>query len=136
MALFGSKKNTLAKKPAPKKEVSKAALPESSKLKAQSSTPSAVMLDAKDVLIRPRVTEKAANMTAQGIYTFDVRQNATKKDVATAVKKLYKVTPRKITVVNTPAKRVPLKKKRGFGKTTASRKALVFLNKGEQINFS
>ena len=129
MALFASKKNTPAKKPASKKAMVASAAPAEVKN-------ASVMLDAKDVLMRPRITEKAANMTAQGIYTFDVRMNATKKDVAAAVKKLYKVTPRKITVVNTPAKRVPLKRKRGFGKTTASRKALVFLKKGEQIQFS
>jgi large subunit ribosomal protein L23 len=129
MALFGSKKNTPAKKAAPKKEAKAVVAPSEKKTDA-------VMLDAKDVLLRPRVTEKAANMTAQGIYTFDVRKSATKKDVAAAVKKLYKVTVVKVTVVNTPAKRIPLKRKRGFGKTTASRKALVFLKKGEQIQFS
>ncbi len=130
MALFGSKKNTPAKKTASKKEAAVASVAEAQVKNAS------VVFDAKDVLMRPRITEKAANMTAEGIYTFDVRMNATKKDVATAVKKLYKVTPRKITVVNTPAKRVPLKRKRGFGKTTASRKALVFLKKGDQIQFS
>lgn len=129
MALFGTKKNTPAKKDAPKKEVK--AVPAETK-----SASATVMRDAKNVLIRPRITEKAANMTANGIYTFDVRMNATKKDVADAVKKLYKVSVVKVTVVNTPAKRVPLKRKRGFGKTTASRKALVFLKKGEQIQFS
>lgn len=128
MALFGSKKNTPVKKEAPKKEVAAKSAPAEKK--------GTVVLGMKEVLLRPRVTEKAANMTAEGIYTFDVRMNATKQDVAAAVKKLYKVTPRKVTVVNTPAKRVPLKRKRGFGKTTASRKALVFLKKGEQIQFS
>ena len=128
MALFGSKKNKVDVKDAPKKEAVKPA--------PLSEKKAAAAVSMKDVLMRPRITEKAANMTAVGVYTFDVRKSATKKDVAAAVKKLYKVTPVKVRVVNTPAKRIPLKKKRGFGKTTASRKALVFLKKGEQIQFS
>jgi large subunit ribosomal protein L23 len=95
-----------------------------------------VVSGMNDSLIRPRITEKAANMTAMSVYTFDIRKDATKKDVADAVKKLYKVTPIKIHVVNTPAKRVAMRKKRGFGKTTATRKAYVFLKKGEEISFT
>ena len=129
MAIFGSKKNTTAKKGAPKKEAAKVSAPKEVK--------AAVVADGiKDVLLRPRITEKAANMTVNHVYTFDIRQSATKRDVATAVAKMYKVTPVKVTVVNTPAKRVALKRKRGFGKTTASRKAYVTLKKGEQIQFS
>ena len=75
-------------------------------------------------------------MTANGVYTFDIRKEATKKDVAMAVSALYKVMPIKVNVVNTPAKRVQMRKKRGFGKTSASRKALVFLKKGDTIRFS
>jgi len=135
MALFGSKKNTGKTQNAKRKTQN--AVQE--KKTASSEVSRSTLHDTRstsDVLIRPRITEKAANMTAQGIYTFDVRQSATKKDVAAAVKRLYKVTPVKITVVNTPAKRVKMKIRRGFGKTTASRKALVFLKKGEQIQFS
>ena len=75
-------------------------------------------------------------MTAQNVYTFDVRASATKKDVASAVIKLYKVTPVKVRMVNTPAKVVRMRTKRGYGKTTASRKAYVYLKKGEEIQFA
>jgi large subunit ribosomal protein L23 len=70
------------------------------------------------------------------VYTFDIRKNATKRDVAAAVKKLYKVDPIKVTTVNTPAKRVRMKTRRGFGKSTAGRKAYVTLKKGQEIQFS
>jgi large subunit ribosomal protein L23 len=128
MALFGSKKNKEEKK-----EVSKAA-PKKEKAVAVASEKKAPTGAVKDVLLRPRVTEKAANLTSQNVYTFDIRQDATKRDVADAVKKLYKVHPVKVTVVNTPAKRVRMRTRRGFGKTNAGRKAYVFLKKGEQIN--
>jgi large subunit ribosomal protein L23 len=94
------------------------------------------VVGVKDVLLRPRITEKAANMTSASVYTFDIRVDATKKDVTDAVKKLYKVTPVKVNVVNIPRKKVAMRKKRGFGHTAATRKAYVFLKKGEEINFS
>jgi len=131
MAIFGSKKNTEKKAPAKKAAAKKEAAP-----KAAASEKKAAAVEVKDVLVRPRVTEKAANLTSQNVYTFDIRMDATKREVAAAVAKLYKVTPIKVTVVNTPAKRVRMRSKRGFGKTTASRKAYVFLKQGEQITFS
>jgi len=125
MALFGSKKKKEEKKETPKKE---------KPVSAPKETKASVAVEVRDVLLRPRITEKAASLTSGNVYTFDIRQSATKKDVAAAVKKLYKVTPIKIAVVNTPAKRVRMRTKRGFGKTTASRKAYVYLKQGEQIN--
>lgn len=128
MALFGSKK----KKEEEKKTETKSAAKASTRTKA-SATPSVA---APNVLVRPRITEKAANMTSSNVYTFDVVKTATKTQVATAIKAIYKVTPVKVNVVNTPAKRVRMRRKRGFGKTTATRKAYVYLKKGEEIQFA
>jgi large subunit ribosomal protein L23 len=90
----------------------------------------------KDVLLRPRVTEKAASMTSSNVYAFDVTMDATKKDVAAAVHALYKVIPFKVNVVNVRAKRVRMRRKRGYGATRSSRKAYVFLKKGDSISLS
>ena len=95
-----------------------------------------VVSGLNDSLLRPRITEKAANLTTMHVYTFDVRMDATKKQIADAVKKLYKVTPLKVHVVNTPPKKVAMRKKRGFGKTSATRKAYVTLKMGEEIQFA
>ena len=131
MALFAPKKKvSVAKSSAVKSEK---VVSESSKLKAIHSSAS---VSIAGVLRRPRITEKAANMTVQNVYTFDIDMRATKGQVMEAVKTLYKVTPRKVNVVNTPATRVRLKKKRGFGKTPASRKAYVFLKKGDEIQLA
>jgi len=128
MAFFGiGKKNTV-------KKTSKAEVPK--KAAAVSVAPKIIVAGIKDVLLRPRVTEKAANLGSDNVYTFDVHQSATKKEIIDAVKALYKVVPQKIRVVNTPAKRVSMRKRRGFGKTSRSRKAYVFLKKGEQINIA
>ncbi len=130
MALFSSKKKTEEKK-TEAKPVVRAKAPARTRV---SSAAAAVV--APNVLIRPRITEKAANMTATNVYTFDVVRTATKTQVIAAIAAIYKVTPVKVNVVNTPAKRVRMRRKRGFGKTTATRKAYVYLKKGEEIQFA
>lgn len=132
MAIFNTKKNT-KKADAPKAEMKSVEAKAPAAKKAD--RPSA-LAEYANVLVRPRITEKAANMTAGGVYTFDIRKDATKRDVIKAVSALYKVVPVKVNVVNTPAKRVKMRRKRGFGKTAATRKALVFLKKGDTIRFS
>jgi len=126
MALFGSKKKEEKKEVAPKAEAKPA--PAAHGAAGAGTLP--------HVLLRPRITEKAANMTAANVYTFDVVASATKKQVADAVKALYKVTPVKVNVINVRGKKVSMRRKRGFGKTAATRKALVFLKKGEEIQFA
>ncbi len=130
MALFG-----IGKKKEAKKEVAKES-PKAVKASSKTSSKTPVVVGLKDVILRPRVTEKAANLTSMNVYTFDVRQSATKHDIVRAVKKLYKVTPMKIRVVNTKGKRVAMRRRRGFGMTAASRKAYVYLKKGDQIQLA
>lgn len=136
MALFERKLKKEGKDAAPKKEARKAAPKKAAKKAEPVSEKAQAVVGLKDVIIRPRVTEKAANLTTANIYTFDIRANATKRDVATAVKALYKVTPIKVNVVNVIGKRVSLRRRRGFGKTASSRKAYVYLKRGEEIQFS
>ena len=88
------------------------------------------------VLIRPRITEKAANATARGIYTFDVRVDATKRDIAEAVQAVYRVKPVAVRTVMRPAGRKRLRNRRGFGRIAASKKAYVYLKEGDRIEFS
>jgi large subunit ribosomal protein L23 len=88
------------------------------------------------VLTAPWLSEKALIATEKGIYTFHVPMDATKKDVALAIKKTYNVTPRKVTVVNLPAKKVSMRTRRGFGMRSARRKAYVHLKKGDTIQFA
>jgi large subunit ribosomal protein L23 len=86
------------------------------------------------IILRPRITEKSGVMgEAQNVYTFEVTQNATKDTVARAIKALYKVTPTKIRVINLPAKKVFVRGRKGT--QSAVKKALVYLKKGDKIDF-
>lgn len=88
-----------------------------------------------EVILRPRITEKAGIMgTDHNVYTFEVAKNSTKDTISKTIKNLYKVTPVKVRIVNLPAKKVIVRGKRGM--QSAVKKALVFLKKGDKIDIA
>lgn len=138
MALFGSKKKTETVD-VPAKAV-KAAVVKSKAVKVPKAE-KAVAVPAVPVvagsyassILRPRVTEKSGLLSQGGVYTFEVTASANKSTIAGAVKALYKVTPVKIAIVNSPAKKVFVRGRRGV--VSGVRKALVTLKKGDKIDF-
>lgn len=92
-----------------------------------------VVYSVPEVLVRPRITEKAARLAEDSVFTFEVTPRATKQEVAKAVKKLYDVNPVKVRIVNTPATQVFSRGRRGT--KSGIKKALVYLKKGETIEF-
>lgn len=86
-----------------------------------------------NIIISPRITEKGANLSEQGIYVFNVGTDANKIEILAAIKALYKVTPRKVTVVTIPRKSVLTRGTNRHGKTAGAKKAYVYLKKGETI---
>lgn len=129
MALFGGKKEEK------KKTVSKTTKG-TVQQPAKVAPPKVVAVKIRSVLLRPHVTEKAAQATAKNVYTFDIRIGATKKEIANEIQDMYRVKPVKIAVVNTPGKRVRLRTRRGYGKKNATKKAYVYLKKGDRIEFA
>jgi large subunit ribosomal protein L23 len=124
MALFGNKKKEKKEKKATTAHVHHARV----KMSAEGV--------AHEIIRAPWFSEKALIVTEKGIYTFDVSTRATKAAIAGAIKEIYNVTPRKIRVVNLPAKRKTMRTKRGVGTRAARRKAYVYLNQGDTIQFA
>lgn len=93
----------------------------------------AIDLKAKyaDVILRPRITEKATFVAGKKVETFEVASNATKKQVAEAIKAFYKVTPIKINIVKNPAKEVFLRGKKGI--KSGVKKAYVYLKPTDKL---
>lgn len=87
------------------------------------------------VLVRPRITEKATDVTAERTYVFEVAPNATKRDVAKAVRQYYKVTPVRVNMAKIPSKKRRNRNQRTFGHTPAGKKAYVSLKEGDSIEF-
>ncbi len=88
------------------------------------------------ILISPRVTEKGASLAEAGAYAFNVAKNANKKAIAAAVKEIYKVAPRKVTLLAIPRKRVMTRGTNRMGTTAGGKKAYVFLKKGDKIELA
>lgn len=89
--------------------------------------------NTSDILIRPRITEKATDQLENNTYVFEIASGAQKKQVANAVYVIYKVKPIKVRIANNPSKRVFVRGKRGV--KTGVRKAYVELKKGDKIEF-
>jgi len=85
------------------------------------------------ILKNPRVTEKASGAYEQNIYTFDVSTSANKTEIKKAIFTLYKVKPVKVNILPVPTKEIM---SRGIkGVKSGGKKALVYLKKGDKIEF-
>jgi large subunit ribosomal protein L23 len=123
MALFGISKNKKEKK-------------EKVPRKHRARTRASGAGTAHEIIRAPWFSEKALILTEKGVYTFEVTTRATKASIAGAIKEIYKVEPRKIRIVNLPAKQKAMRTKRGIGTRAARRKAYVYLNAGDSIQFA
>jgi large subunit ribosomal protein L23 len=133
MALFGSKKKKeVADKP--KKEV-KAVKKAVAKAPAVAVKPQAKGADGMfaHILVQPRITEKATEKAETGVYVFEVATNATKKEIGSAVKHYYNVTPIKVNIVKIPSKKITSRTTRKTGTRPGGKKAYVFLKEGDKI---
>ncbi len=88
------------------------------------------------ILINPRITEKGAYVAELGCYVFNVAAGANKREVAEAVHTVFKVMPRRVTVVRTPRKTVVTRGSSHKGQTSGGKKAYVYLKKGETIELA
>ena len=88
-------------------------------------------MEARDILIRPIVTEKSTALMEQGKYTFRVPLAATKVQIRQAVEQIFKV---KVQAVNTMRYEVKVKRLgRTQGRRSDWKKAVVTLKPGETI---
>ena len=90
-------------------------------------------MDARDILVRPLITERTTQLMAEGKYVFVVAKSANKIEIAKAVEGIFKVKVAKVNTVNV------IGKKKRMGRTEGKRpdykKAIVKLAPGETIEF-
>jgi large subunit ribosomal protein L23 len=87
------------------------------------------------ILLSPLVSEKSSNVADQNAqYTFRVTTDATKREIAKAVEKLFEVEVERVQVVNVKGKQ----KRFGAinGKRSDWKKAYVRLKPGSDIDFA
>jgi len=89
-----------------------------------------------ETLIRPLITEKMTNITAdKGKYGFLVNPKSNKIEIAKAVEKKFNVHVISIRTINHPGKMKTQFRKSGrfTGKTSKFKKAIITLKEGEKI---
>ncbi len=92
--------------------------------------------DLTHILKHARITEKASMHQSAGVYTFDIAESATKRDVIAAVRTLYKAEPIKVAVVPVRSKTRRSMRTGKAGVKRGGKKAYVYLKKGETITLS
>jgi large subunit ribosomal protein L23 len=90
--------------------------------------------DTSWVIIKPRITEKAALLGDKNIYVFEVARRATKADVKQAIATQFKVTPTKINIVNRTHRTTKSRARNRTITVSGAKKAHVYLKKGDTIN--
>ncbi len=86
-------------------------------------------------LKRPHITEKASMLSAgkENAYTFEIEKGMNKQDVKNSIKEIYNVIPVSVNIINLPSKKVFMRGK--WGVKSGIKKAVVYLKKGEKIDF-
>ena len=90
-------------------------------------------MEARDILIRPLITERTTDLMTEGKYVFVVDKRANKIQIADAVKEVFNVKVEKVNTVNVRGKTKRMG--RTSGKTASYKKAIVKLAAGETIEF-
>ncbi len=83
------------------------------------------------ILVRPRISEKAALQSGGNSYIFNVAQSANKIEIKKAIKEIYNVSPIRVNVINMKSKQKMVRNR--LGKTASYKKAIVFLKDGDSI---
>ncbi|MFB9986023.1 50S ribosomal protein L23 [Bacillus benzoevorans] len=83
------------------------------------------MMDARDVIKRPVITERSTDIMADKKYTFEVDTRANKTQVKDAVEEIFGVKVEKVNIMNYKGKFKRMGKFGGY--TNKRRKAIVKL---------
>ena len=89
------------------------------------------MKEARDIIIRPVISEHSFDAMGDGTYTFEVAKDANKIEIAQAVEEIFGVHVRKVNTMNVKPK--PKRVRWVAGQTRTWKKAMVSLAAGETI---
>ena len=89
------------------------------------------IVDPRDILLKPVISEKSYGLIDEGKYTFIVAPGANKTQIKIAVEQVFDV---KVTAVNTINRQGKRKRtKTGYGKRADTKRAVVSLKPGDRI---
>ncbi|MEI6156740.1 MAG: 50S ribosomal protein L23 [Atribacterota bacterium] len=89
------------------------------------------MIEDREIIIHPIITEKATGLQKENKYVFRVDSRANKNDIKKAVHNMFGVTVLRVNTVNQKGKTKRLGRYEGL--TRSWKKAIVFVKLGEKI---
>jgi large subunit ribosomal protein L23 len=92
-------------------------------------------MDARDVIVAPRITEKAMADALSMQYTFVVHPDATKTQIRHAIEEIFKVNVLNVNTVNVRGKKRTFarRNRRTTGRQSDYKKAIVKIKAGQKI---
>ena len=91
------------------------------------------MRDARDVIIRPVVSEKSYASYDDNVYTFIVAGDANKVEIRQAIELIFNVKVTNVNTLNRRGKRKRNRRTGGYGQRSGQKRAIVSLAEGESI---
>ena len=88
-------------------------------------------MEARDILIRPLITERGTDLMQDNKFVFVVDKRANKIQIAQAVKEIFNVTVENVNTMNVKGK--TKRRSRTVGRTNSYKKAIVKLKAGDTI---
>ncbi len=90
------------------------------------------LANARDVLLKPVISEKSYRLADDGKYTFLVAPSANKTQIRQAVEEIFHVNVTGVNTINRPGKR--RRTRFGWGTRVNTKRAIVSLAAGERID--
>ena len=88
-------------------------------------------MEAREIIVRPIITEKSYRLVEVNKYCFEVDKRAKKPQISQAVEEIFAVKVRKVNVM--PVRGKMKRRGRVIGQTRSWKKAIVTLRKGDRI---
>ena len=86
---------------------------------------------AREIIIKPVVTEKSVDLMQENKYCFKVAKDANKIEIKNAIEEIFKVSVVNVNTVNVHGKMKRMG--RHHGRTASWKKAIVTLREGDSI---
>jgi large subunit ribosomal protein L23 len=91
-------------------------------------------MDARQVIIKPIVSEKSYGLLDNNVYTFQVHTEANKVQIRQAIEEIFGVKVDRVNTLNREGKRKRNRRKMTFGKRASTKRAMVTLKGDDRID--
>lgn len=88
----------------------------------------------EEIIIKPLITEKTLREAGRGVFTFEVDRNCGKYQIKKAVEKMFNVHVLSVKTISVKGKKRTTGRKRTVSYAPDTKKAMLWLAKGEKID--